>query len=135
MRQGLLRTVVMWLVLAGHISSIVLCLVMISDFDQALTVALVLLPLTATILMFIVQFNDENFFGAGSDSKIVASNPAYLTIVLALALIIAIIGSIYGYYTGRIATIELLQKTVGLVDSGLAVYLTILLRRLFERAQ
>lgn len=133
MRQGLLRRIVMWLVFVGHILAIGLCFALISDFSEALGVALCMLPLTATIFMFIVQFHDENFYGAKSDVEIVSVDAASLTIGLSLVLIVALVLLNFAYAHARIGSVATLQKAVSLVDSGIAVYLTILLKRLFER--
>jgi hypothetical protein len=123
----------MWLVLAGHLISIALSFFLISDFGEALGVALCLLPLTATILMFIVQFHDENFLGSSTDEAVVSTDAAWLTLVLSAVLLMAIVFALVGYYWGRIGSIGTLQKAVSLIDTAVAVYLTILLRRLFER--
>lgn len=133
MTQGLLRRLVMWTIFVGHILAIGLCFALISNFDSALGVALCLAPLTATIFMFIVQFHDENFYGTETNKKLVSVDAASLTIVLSVVLVATIILLTWGYHTARIGSVETLQKGVSLVDSGIAVYLTILLRRLFER--
>jgi hypothetical protein len=135
MRQGLLRQIVMYLMLTGHIVAIVMAPVLISNFSEALNVSLTILPVTAAIIMFIVQFHQENFFGTTTDEKVVSSDAASLTIILSTLSVVLIVAMIYLYYVGRISTIEMLQRSVSLTDTGIIVYLILLLRRLYERPQ
>jgi hypothetical protein len=133
MRQGLLRQIVMYLMLTGHIVAIFAAPVFIANFGEALTVSLTILPVTAAIIMFIVQFHQENFFGTTTDDKMVSSDAAGLTLILAAASVLSIVAMLYLYYVGRIPTVEILQRSVNLIDTGIIVYLILLLRRLFER--
>jgi hypothetical protein len=132
-RQGTLRRAVMWLMLVGHVTASALCFLLIGDSDEALVAASGLLPVTATLLTFIVQFHADNFFGTETDNKVVSVDAASLTIVLSGLLIALLNGAVLGYYFGKIASVELLQKMVNFVDTAIAVYLVLLLRRLFER--
>ena len=52
MRQGLLRQIVMYLMLGGHIAAIFAAPVLIANFSEALSVSLTILPVTAAIIMF-----------------------------------------------------------------------------------
>src|SRR5688500_3227336 len=115
MTQGLLRRAIMWLVLLGHIGAIALSFALISQFDEALGIALTLLPVTATIFMFIVQFHGENFFGSDTDIKRVSTDAASLTIVLAATMVLSIHTLIVFYYYGRIGSVDLLQKGVSIL--------------------
>jgi hypothetical protein len=133
MRQGRLRQIVMYLMLTGHIVAIVMAPILISNFGEALNVSLTILPVTAAIIMFIVQFHQENFFGATTDDKIVSTDAAALTIILSALSVVIIIALICLYYVGHVSTIELLQRAVSLTDTGIIVYLILLLRRLYER--
>ena len=108
MRQGLLRQIVMYLMLVGHIAAIFAAPVLIANFNEALSVSLTILPVTAAIIMFIVQFHQENFYGASTDEKRVSSDAAGLTLILS-------------------------ALSVSLAETGIIVYLILLLRRLFER--
>jgi DMSO reductase anchor subunit len=133
MRQGLLRQIVMYLMLGGHVAAIFAAPVLIASFSEALTVSLTILPVTAAIIMFIVQFHQENFYGSSTDEKRVSSDAAALTLILSALSVLSITGMLYLYYVGRIPTIEVLQRAVSLIDTGIIVYLILLLRRLFER--
>jgi hypothetical protein len=133
MRQGLLRQIVMYLMLVGHIAAIFAAPVLIANFNEALSVSLTILPVTAAIIMFIVQFHQENFYGAGTDEKRVSSDAAGLTLILSALSVLSITGMLYLYYIGHIPTIEILQRAVSLAETGIIVYLILLLRRLFER--
>jgi hypothetical protein len=133
MRQGLLRQIVMYFMLGGHIAAIFAAPVLIANFNEALSVSLTILPVTAAIIMFIVQFHQENFYGAGTDEKRVSSDAAGLTLILSALSVLSITGMLYLYYIGHIPTIEILQRAVSLADTGIIVYLILLLRRLFER--
>jgi hypothetical protein len=133
MTQGTLRRWIMYLMLFGHTASIFMAPMLIEQFNDALTVGTTLLPVTAAVMMFIVQFHQENFFGADTDKKLVASDAAILTLVLTIICNLSIIGMIYLYFIGRIATVEALQRGVGLLDTAIMAYLILLLRRLFER--
>jgi hypothetical protein len=135
MRQGLLRQIVMYLMLTGHIVAMFMAPALISNFGEALSISITILPVTAAIIMFIVQFHQENFFGASTDDKMVSSDAASLTIILSTLSVVIIIAMIYLYYVGRISTIEMLQRSVSLADTGIIVYLMMLLRRLYERPQ
>jgi len=123
----------MYLMLTGHIVAIIMAPMLISNFSEALNVSLTILPVTAAIIMFIVQFHQENFFGTTTDEKMVSSDAAGLTIILSTLSVVLIIAMIYLYYVGHISTIEMLQRTVSLTDTGIIVYLILLLRRLYER--
>jgi hypothetical protein len=123
----------MYLMLGGHIAAIFAAPVLIANFSEALTVSLTILPVTAAIIMFIVQFHQENFYGAGTDEKRVSSDAASLTLILSALSVLSITGMLYLYYIGHIPTIEVLQRAVSLADTGIIVYLILLLRRLFER--
>jgi hypothetical protein len=133
MRQGLLRRSVMYLMLAGHIAAIFAAPIFIANFGEALSVSLTILPVTAAIIMFIVQFHQENFFGTSTDDKMVSSDAAGLTLILSALSVLSILGMLYLYYVGHIPTIETLQRSVSLIETGIVVYLILLLRRLFER--
>jgi DMSO reductase anchor subunit len=133
MRQGLLRQIVMYLMLGGHLAAIFVAPVLIANFSEALTVSLTILPVTAAIIMFIVQFHQENFYGSSTDEKRVSSDAAGLTLILSALSVLSITGMLYLYYIGHIPTIEILQRAVSLVDTGIIVYLILLLQRLFER--
>ena len=133
MRQGLLRQIVMYLMLTGHIAAIFAAPLLIANFGEALSVSLTILPVTAAIIMFIVQFHQENFFGTTTDEKRVSSDAAGLTLILSALSVLSIIGMLYLYYVGHIPTIEFLQRSVSLIDTAIMVYLILLLRRLFER--
>lgn len=133
MRQGTLRRIITYLMLFGHAVALSLTPVLMGSFQEATNVSLSLLPVTAALLTFVVQFHQENFLGAKSDEKSVTVDAAVLTIGLTTLLLGAIIGLIYLYYLGRITTIEELQRAVSLVDAGIIAYLVVLVRRLFER--
>ena len=135
MRQGRLRQLVMYLMLTGHVVAIFLAPVLISNFNEALSISITILPVTAAIIMFIVQFHQENFFGTTTDEKMVSRDAATLTLVLSSLSVIIIVAMIYLYYVGRIGTIEMLQRAVSLADTGIIVYLMLLLRRLYERPE
>jgi len=123
----------MYLMLGGHIAAIFAAPVLIANFSEALTVSLTILPVTAAIIMFIVQFHQENFYGARTDKKRVSSDAAALTLILSALSVLSITGMLYLYYIGHIPTIEILQRAVSLADTAIIVYLILLLRRLFER--
>jgi hypothetical protein len=131
MKRRLLRRIVGQVMLIGHLLAIALAILVISDFQNALTVSATLLPVTSAVFTFVVQFHHDNFFETRLDRKIVSGDAAATTIVLSVALVLAIIGSIYLYYSGSIPTVESLQQLVGLIDSGIVAYLMVLLRRLF----
>jgi hypothetical protein len=126
MTQGSLRRVVMYLMLLGHVAAIFIAPALIANFNDALSVSVTLLPITAAVTMFIVQFHQENFFGAKTDQLIVSRDAAVLTIILSSLSVISIIGVIYFYYIGQISTIEVLQRSVGLIDTAIIVYLILL---------
>jgi uncharacterized protein YacL len=123
----------MWLMLLGHITAAGLCFILIGDFNESLGIASSLLPVTATLIMFIVQFHTENFYGTKTDARIVSVDAASLTIALSSILIAALNGLVIAYYIGKLGSVELLQKAVNFLDTGIVVYLVLLLRRLFER--
>src|SRR5262245_33326105 len=132
MRQGLLRQIVMYLMLGGHIAAIFAAPVLIANFSEALSVSLTILPVTAAIIMFIVQFHQENFYGASRDEKRVSSDAAGSTLILSALDVLSITGMLYLYFIGHIPTIEILQLAVSLADTGIIVYLILLLAAVRE---
>lgn len=134
MTQGTLRRIVTWIILIGHCSSAFFGFLFIGNFDEAVGVALCLLPVTSTLVMFIIQFQRDNFFGSLTDTKTVSPDASFTTLFLSIVLVIALNLTIYGYYVGRIGSIDSLQKSINIIDSGVVVYLLILLRQLFERS-
>jgi hypothetical protein len=131
-RQGLLRQIVMYLMLGGHIAAIFAAPVLIANFSEALSVSLTLLPVTAAIIMFIVQFHQENFYGVSRDEKRVSSDAAGITLILSALSVLSITGMLYLYFIGHIPTIEILQLAVSLADTGIIVYLILLLAAVRE---
>jgi hypothetical protein len=127
-----LRATISWIILLTHITTIALTPFLLIEFDKALDVILVLMPLTGLYVGVIVNFYTTHMVDA-SDEKI-STNFAVLSIFLCGSFCLAIIGVQLLYHEGVIATIEQVKKAVSIIETGLGVYSGFLIKALFKGA-
>ena len=118
-----------------HITTIALTPILVIEFNKALDVILVLMPLTGLYLGVIINFYTTHMQDV-SDEK-TSMNFAALAMFLCIAFSLAVMGLLVLYHEGVIARIEDLKKAVSIIDTGLGVYSGFLIKALFrtERSQ
>jgi hypothetical protein len=130
MRSTLLRILVSWWILAVHSLAIVSAPFLLIDFNNALNLILILLPLTGLYVGIIVNYYATNIT-EDQNTWMVSKQFASITLFFVITFGVAVIGVQVLYYYGRIDNLDLLNKAVGVIDTGLGVYTGLLLKPLF----
>ena len=134
LRQSTVRASVAWILLLSHLIAIFSAPFLIIDFSDALDVILIMCPLTGAFVLIVVQHYAEAFESVNDKSALINTNAALMTIFLCGVLAAAIVGVQYMYWTGRIPSIEMLKRSVGVIDTVIGGYAAILIKRLFGAA-
>lgn len=132
MNQGILRAVVLSILLFGHIFVFVGSFYFVTEIDKSLLIAGTLLPVSSALITTMVQFIAQNMRGAPSDRDPVSVTFFLVLVILSVSLIASLFFLLYKYSIGAIINIGTLQTAVALVDTFIAIYVTILIRELFH---
>jgi hypothetical protein len=134
-RQDVVRASVGWILLVSHLVAFFLCPFLVIDFSDAMDVILIMCPLTGLFVLIVVQHYAEAFEASESDPVLLDVNAAGITIFLCIVLAISVVGVQYLYWTGRIPSIEMLKRAVGVIDTVIGGYSAVLIKRLFGAKQ
>ncbi|QUS38641.1 hypothetical protein RPMA_07175 [Tardiphaga alba] len=125
-----LRAIVCWTILLLHVATIIAAPFLIVNFEHAMQVILILMPLTGLYVGVVVNFYSRD--GIADDQESFSLQFSALTIFLVFTFSVAVIGVQYLYYGGRVETLEQLKRAVGIIDTALGVYSGFMIKRLFR---
>jgi|SRR5215831_10580538 len=94
-------------------------------------VILILCPLTGAFVLIVVQHYAEVMDVAAPQQRLINKGSAMMTIFLCAVLAIAILGVLYMYWIGKVPSIDLLKRAVGIIDTVIGGYTAILIKKLF----
>ncbi|NBW10392.1 MAG: hypothetical protein EBR82_20415 [Caulobacteraceae bacterium] len=126
-----MRDRICWALVGSHLFAIFFSAIAIGprSFEDALDVILLITPLTGAYLMIIVQyFVGQN--AAVSDEVVIGKTAADLFTVLTAAFGAALIGVLYLSWNGDLS-MELLKRSVGVIETVLGVYVSLFVKMLF----
>ena len=132
MKQRTLREVICWTILCLHFGAIAFAFSLFPS-GTALDIALLMAPLTGAFLTIILQ----HYFGGRDDE---ADNRTYsgaitrLSVVLTAAFGVMILAVLLMYKFNRIDDIPMLTKYVGFIETGLGVYVAMIIKFMFGGA-
>jgi hypothetical protein len=132
MNRSVVQGVICWVLLLGHTTCLVAAPLTIIDFNRALDVILILLPLTGALLLIIVQYYIDADERAIAAERVMSSNSAALFVFIAVVFVALILGIQVLYYQGKIADLDTLKRAVSVADTAFGAFIAIIVKSLFK---